>query len=375
MSQEIAHREDDIDLFELLIKLWEGKWTIIFAMSSAAILGMLYSITLPSSYSGSTLVRAAQPSAFTRYTFLSETIRSFNYKIDAKFVFSAFISEFNDLEEVVQTLLSDENFSRQLSEIEVSKQESFIVSRAKQFEIVPPQKNETQSALRFTWGDIDDAKRIFETSLQLVLTNVKATLAQDLDQFAQGVQSKLAIKIENAALQRDTIKEGIRLADKQRLLFLTEQATISRELGLAANFLGVNEQSLTSGNNVLLSVQSSPLPFYLHGYTAIEKEIALMKARAPEDRLALSDEYAQIQQEIYALENDISVSRLLASRQMIDTDDPTQWVLFDLNLAEVSSNNKTNLILALSMVLGGMSGIFIVLIRSAVHKRKLTQAI
>ena len=100
-----------------------------------------------------------------------------------------------------------------------------------------------------------------------------------------------------------------------------------------------------------------------------------MKARAPEDRLALSDDYAQIQQEIYALENDISVSRLLESRQMIDTDDPTQWVLFDLNLAEVSSNNKTNLILALSLVLGGMTGTFFVLIRSAVHKRKLIQAI
>ena len=116
---------------------------------------------------------------------------------------------------------------------------------------------------------------------------------------------------------------------------MTEQATIARELGLAVNFLGVNEQSITSGNNVLLSVQSSPLPFYLHGYTAIEKEMALMKARAPEDRLALSDEYVQIQQEIYALKNDISVSRLLASRKMIDTDDPMQWVLFDLNLVQV----------------------------------------
>ncbi len=104
---------------------------------------------------------------------MSETNRTtgtieFNYKIDDKFVFNAFISEFNDLEEVVQTLLSDEGFSQQLSEVEESKQESFIIFHAKQFEIVPPQKNETQTALWFTWGDIDDGKRIFETSLQLV---------------------------------------------------------------------------------------------------------------------------------------------------------------------------------------------------------------
>ena len=62
MSETPTHREGEIDLFELLIKLWEGKWTIILAVIGAAILGMLYSITLPSSYSGSTLVRAAQQS-------------------------------------------------------------------------------------------------------------------------------------------------------------------------------------------------------------------------------------------------------------------------------------------------------------------------
>jgi len=78
----------------------------------------------------------------------------------------------------------------------------------------------------------------------------------------------------------------------------------------------------------------------------------------------------QVQQEIYALEHDASVSRLLAARQMIDTDDPTRWVLFNLNLAKITSNKKTILILALSLILGGMIGAIFVLIRSAVRKRK-----
>ena len=97
-----------------------------------------------------------------------------------------------------------------------------------------------------------------------------------------------------------------------------------------------------------------------------------MTARAPEDRLALSDEYAQIQQKIYALENDISVSRLLAARQIIDTDDPRRWVLFNLNLAKITSNKKTNLTLALSAVLGAMIGAVFVLMRNAFRKRKAT---
>ncbi|XAT60774.1 hypothetical protein GN278_08520 [Rhodobacteraceae bacterium Araon29] len=403
MSETPARIDDEIDLFELFITLWEGKWTIITATVGATILGTLYSMALPNSYSGTTFVRAAQPSAFTRYTFLSEAIKSlsetekslsetdravlsgdFNYKIDDKFVFDAFISEFNDLEEVIQTLRSDGSVIQELSEIEESEREGFIISRAKQFEIVPPEKDEIQTELRFTWGDIDAGKRIFETSLQLVLTNVNATLAQDIDQFVQGAQSKLTIKIENANLQKDIIKEGIRLADNQKLLFLAEQATIARELGVAAAASKElmakadlqNTQGLlsTQESGLSLSVTSS-LPFYMRGYKAIEKEIALIQARSSEDRMALSDEYAQVQQDIYALENDVSISRLVGARQMIDTDDPRRWVLFNLNLAEVTSEKKTNLILALSVVLGGFIGMCFVLIRSAVRKRKLNHVI
>ena len=381
MSETPTHRDDEIDLFELFIKLWEGKWTIILAMIGATILGMFYLLILPNSYSGTTFVRAAQPSAFTRYTFLSEALETdnFTYKIDDKFVFDAFISEFNDLEEVIQTLRSDGSVIQELSEIEESEREGFIISRAKQFKIIPPQKGETETELRFTWGDVDAGKKIFETSLQLILTNVKATLAKDIIQYAQGAQSRLTIKIENATLKKDVIKEGIRLADRKRLLFLAEQATIARELGVAAaaskELMATTDVQNTQGlistqeNELSLSVTSS-LPFYMRGYKAIEVEMSLIQARSPEDRLALSNEYAQVQQEIYALENDASVSRLLAARQMIDTDDPTRWVLFNLNLAKITSNKKANLILALSLVLGGMIGAIFVLIRSAVRKRK-----
>ena len=145
MSEIPVKPDDEIDLFELFITLWEGKWTIITATVGAAILGTLYSMALPNSYSGTTFVRAAQPSAFTRYTFLSEAINSlsetekslsetdravlsgdFNYKIDDKFVFNAFISEFNDLEEVIQTLRSDGSVIQELSEIEESEREALL---------------------------------------------------------------------------------------------------------------------------------------------------------------------------------------------------------------------------------------------------------
>ena len=374
MPETATRHDDEIDLFELFVTLWKGKWLILTAMFGAIILGMLYSVSLPNSYSGTTFVRAAQPSAFTRYAFLSEIIgkNDFSYKISREFIFNAFISEFNDLEEVIKTLRSDEFVVQKLSEVEAEKQANVLISLAKQFQIILPQQNEKNPELRFKWHDPETGKQLFETSLQLVLANVKATLAKDIDQYALGAQSKLNIKIENAVLKKEIIKEGIRLADKQRLLFLTEQATIARELGVASNFLEGNEQLNMSASGVSLSVQSSSRPFYMHGYIAIEKEIASIQARSREDRLALSKEYAKVEQEIYGLKNDASVARLLAAQQMINIDDPGRWVLFNLNLAEITPNKKTNLTLALSAVLGAMIGAFFALMRSAFRKRKAT---
>ena len=374
MPDTATRHDDEINLFELFVTLWKGKWLILTAMFGAIILGMLYSVSLPNSYSGTTFVRAAQPSAFTRYAFLSEIIgkNDFSYKISREFIFNAFISEFNDLEEVIKTLRSDEFVVQKLSEVEAEKQANVLISLAKQFQIILPQQNEKNPELRFKWHDPETGKQLFETSLQLVLANVKATLAKDIDQYALGAQSKLNIKIENAVLKKEIIKEGIRLADKQRLLFLTEQATIARELGVASNFLEGNEQLNMSASGVSLSVQSSSRPFYMHGYIAIEKEIASIQARSREDRLALSKEYAKVEQEIYGLKNDASVARLLAAQQMINIDDPGRWVLFNLNLAEITPNKKTNLTLALSAVLGAMIGAFFALMRSAFRKRKAT---
>ena len=101
MTENITPENDDeIDLFELALTLWEGKGTIILSTIGAILAGLLYWTILPVSYSGTASLRAAQPSAFTRYAFLSETIRTlsetiesdvFNYKIDNKDVSNAFI--------------------------------------------------------------------------------------------------------------------------------------------------------------------------------------------------------------------------------------------------------------------------------------------
>ena len=64
-------------------------------------------------------------------------------------------------------------------------------------------------------------------------------------------------------------------------------------------------------------------------------------------------------------------AQLLSVRKMIEADDPTRWILFDFNLADVEPDCKISLILALSLVLVGFIGMVFVLLRSAVRKRRI----
>ena len=108
----------------------------------------------------------------------------------------------------------------------------------------------------------------------------------------------------------------------------------------------------------------------LRGYKAIDKEIALIESRSDEEKLLIADGYIQTKEEIISLETDLSSSQLRNAAEIIGNDIPNDWVQFDLSIADVKSEKKSMLYVALSIVLGGMVGAMYVLISNAVRKRK-----
>ena len=70
------------------------------------------------------------------------------------------------------------------------------------------------------------------------------------------------------------------------------------------------------------------------------------------------------------LQNDKSPSQIKIEAKLIESDNPKDWVEFDLQLAEAESQKKSNLYIALSIVLGGMVGVIYVLISNAIRKHK-----
>ena len=89
-----------------------------------------------------------------------------------------------------------------------------------------------------------------------------------------------------------------------RVAFLKEQAAIARTLNVADST--IETQSFASKSGIITNV-TTDVPFYLRGYKAIEKELALILSRS--DKTSFVVGLLELEQKKRALEQDKTVER------------------------------------------------------------------
>ena len=146
-----------------------------------------------------------------------------------------------------------------------------------------------------------------------------------------------------------------------------EKRDINEAIDAANLGSGANKKENEMGS-YLLSQDVNETPLYLRGYLVIEEEIKVLQARKAPEKFIPS--LATIESDIFKLSKDRTVQRVneVLSITPIGTDQFSA-VNYDIALMEYQSNAKTSLILALSIVLGGMLGIFVLLIRNVLIKQ------
>ncbi|MDA7827712.1 Wzz/FepE/Etk N-terminal domain-containing protein [Rhodobacteraceae bacterium] len=383
MTEVRPSYDDEIDLFELFATLWEGKWKIITTTVVAALLGIILTFALPNSYNISTPFQRGKQTVFLPYISLNELLKaqdllsdsnanSNGFRFDSASAFNLFVTEFNDYEEMLGVISENEMVQTLVADLsEVDKQKS-LIEFAKLFKIIPPSKDKTDWVLSVEWHDDVEGVQLFRKAIEQTLFNVQSSTKQSVDLLAAAIENRNAIKLENLRNELILIKAKERDRTNKRLQFLMEQSEIAKELGIETNRLDSNALSDSSQNGISLSVSSNDVPFYLRGYKAIDKELSLIQNRTEEETLLMANGYIEVQEKIVSLENDLSASQLRAISDLIQKDNPNDWVEFDLALADVKPQKKPALYVALSILLGGVFGATYVLISNAARKRKET---
>ena len=229
------------------------------------------------------------------------------------------------------------------------------------FALVSPASKKGEGAqpnwsLNITTQNPKIASQIVADALALSNQNVNEQLVKVFQLRSERYARKNKFAIEDLELKTQRALAVYNMRTEAKLVGLAENAQIARAINL-------KDGTLFNNASVMIS-SSQEGPLYLRGYLSIEKEIEVLQSR--ENFASFVDELPAIEDAILTLLQDQTLTRAdeIFSKTPIGTDQFLTAV-YDLALIDYKSKTKDTLVLALAIVLGGMLGVFVLLIRNA----------
>ena len=313
---------DEIDLADLIRALWQGKWLVIGVTLATLALGIAYLVIAPKSYTASLNILALPNSQADVYIELHEAQL---IATDKQSLLALFVEDLKTQTQSVNGLgLSIASVTPTQSRLSFSTQ-------------APGQPTETVAdALELAHRNVNQQLELnfSRHSDKLARNNTNAIEALDLERL-----QKIAIFTFNQNQQVATLKEQVKLA----------------------RFLSIEKGALSSLTGF------KALKVYEQGYLALEKEIELIQSRKVEDFIPDLARIEFLQAELLKNKEVKRVEMMLAKTPI--GSDQFAAAVYNLDTLVYKNNTKTSLILALSIVLGGMLGIFVLLIRNVLIKQ------
>lgn len=376
MEDSKPHYDDEIDLVELAQTVWDGRWKIValVALSVLSVLG--YQTIQPQpNFEASTEIKPITSVEAERYR-QSNALGFF--EVTPNTLLNLYIEQLDE-----RTLFEEAIRKYQLLDVEKfeDKQayEEAVISLASSIEILPPinvdgaEKGDVRRFWTISFEYNDDAK--WKSVLSFVDSNanqsVKSILPQRFQTTLSVAKQKQVFELEDLEFQIANALADYERKTSDRLAYLSEQASIARKLGVAKNT--IEAQTFSAQNGMVANVKTDT-PFYLRGYEAIEKEIELIKSRTKKE--AFVSGLLELEQKQRTLKQDKTLERaesLFTATPIMSTNDFSA-VSVTIEATSFEAKSKKMLMLALAVVIGGMIGVFYVLISSAVRNRKQQQS-
>ena len=175
-------------------------------------------------------------------------------------------------------------------------------------------------------------------------------------------------KVEDLNQKIEFAKNDYDIETSNRLAFLNEQASIARELNIKNNTLEVENFNTSSGG--VISNLQTPKPYYMRGYSMIEKEIELIETRNNKD--AFTKNLLDLEkQKRDILENKLleRIEKLFNTTPIINSNNfKAAQIIYNDTEYEASYNLKKTVLI--SGIFGVIFGIFFVLVSNTIRHRK-----
>ena len=311
---------DEIDLADLIRALLQGKWLVIGVTLVTLALGIAYLMIIPKNYTASLNILALPDLQADVYVDLNEAKI---ITVDKQLLLTLFVEDL--------TTQSGNGLGLSIASV-----------------------TPTQSRLSFPTQVPGQLTETVADALELANQNVNQQMGLNISRLSDKLAVNNTAAIEALDLERLQKTMIFEIDQNQKVATLKEQVELAR-------FLSIEKGALSS----LTGFRA--LKVYEQGYLALEKEIELIQSRKVEDFIPDLARIEFLKSELLKNKEVKSVEMML-EKTPIGTDQFSAAV-YNLDTLVYKTNTKTSLILALSIVLGGMLGIFVLLIRNVLIKQ------
>jgi chain length determinant protein (polysaccharide antigen chain regulator) len=362
-TANISH-DDEIDLIELAINLWREKWIIITAVIIAAVIGVAIATNhekgLTTSYKVG--VQLSIPS----FAELKRFNQTEYYTIAGDEAFKEFMSILelnthgselsyskNKAEKVTSTRFKNENTLDQTvtREITYPNTSMDISSISPDIYFVSYFGNNKDSAMTLSRIDLSTAK-------ETTINNIRA-------------QHNTALELKIHQLERADILTKKILRDRldaQTEFILTSRKNKLEKLGNALRIARANNISTQVETNINILNEST---LYLRGIKLLSADIEYLTSLDTD--VSLDEEILTLKKEMLLLKNNRLADQLNA---MLITDNDLGNLLFygvQPNIQAIPEKPKKKLFIIVSILLGGMIGLFVAIGRIMFRSYKMTK--
>jgi len=403
---------DEIDLVQLVNALWQQKTLIIAVTALAGLIGLVYAVLAPRYYSVQSVLRPAAIKDLDELNHLGI------YKLSPKQALNKVGAALDSYENRLGFFRDNQELFADLAQPGRSLEQTFEAFNDEAFKLLQPDAKNPEGTTPFvgiqlTYPESIGGVQVVNGFVQYSLNNVRQQIAADLDtlianrlsqleaqmaaaraSYEASKEIKIAKLSEEDALKRAQLNDELAALRQQlktrrdnRINQLNEAIRIATSLGITKpttpSSLGA-AQVTSQGSVIRTEVNNQQIPLYFMGSEALEAERKALSARRSDD--FTEPRIAEIARELKLLEHnrqievlnsreneDLFLSNLAGWREeaarlralKLDTDS-LKLVSIDQSAVEPSRpiKPKKALIVALALVLGGMLGLFIALVRN-----------
>ena len=394
MANVSPTRNNEIDIFDLIEIVWNGKWRIAFIMSLSLLSTLGFNILNPNTnFTAITEIKPITNFEFDKYRSFNSSLKSLEkeekneesekeeqskvkkddkdflkFKITQEYLLNSYLEKIEE-GSILESGISKYNL---INKDDFENEDDFqdaVVKFASNIEIFRQNgkgiKKQPHYYLRVQYNDETKWKNLLTFVNDEANKAVKSSIINSFEMMISLQNQKKNFALKNIETKIDNALRDYDILMKNRLAFLAEQAAIAKILDIKKNYFPVNS---INPQNSFVTIKSEPA-FYLRGYLAIEKEINLIKNRKNKEKFVRN--LHKLKQKKRDLNQDLTVQRSMD----IFNKTPLNKTNFKATQVKIATTDfeykmKNKLFYALALVLGGIIGVVYVLIVNTLQNRK-----